>query len=102
MNDFNLKPCPFCGGAAELDCSGDGDFSYIFNGYANVRCSKCEARSEVVWIGSVTAEESDVLVQEAIDKWNTRTPQNGYALGQMKGAFITLEEARKRRKVKNK
>lgn len=52
---FTLKPCPFCGGEADLDDLG----------YPRVRCTKCGASSDPVIVGADK-------IQIAIDDWNTR------------------------------
>lgn len=64
-----LKPCPFCGGEAQIRYLGDGSgfCGYTSNIYARskqgfVRCVKCDA---------TTARNSRVCV--AVEKWNRRT-----------------------------
>jgi len=36
MNDYGIKPCPFCGGEAELIDEG---------GYVKIKCKRCRAQS---------------------------------------------------------
>lgn len=56
-----LKPCPFCGGKAELEHSGDRPaFSYI-------RCTNCCLKSPGIMISF--SKSSD---EEAIANWNRR------------------------------
>lgn len=76
-----LKPCPFCGGEAELDTSGDGNFSMIYDGYASVRCCSCDI--ETPWFETKAMigiddcnSESDRVIQSAIDFWNNRPHEN--------------------------
>lgn len=52
MNNEELKPCPFCGGEAEIVMSG---------GDRRVECKKCGARSD--WYDTEA---------EAIAAWNRR------------------------------
>ena len=56
MNNEDLKPCPFCGGEAELVKA------HFFGGdlYAG-RCGNCAATSEF-----------EATKEEAVDKWNRR------------------------------
>ena len=68
-----LKPCPFCGGEAELRFFNNGpSFSY------RVECLNCTAMvgrrfeeystNRTFWFG---------IKQEAIDAWNTRAERTG-------------------------
>lgn len=73
---IELKPCPFCGGEAELVIDEP------FRGFTFVECHECGAR------GSISKE------REAIKAWNTRaerTCRNLYEPGLFKcsecGAF---------------
>lgn len=59
MNDKELKPCPFCGGEAELCSTGVT---------AYVRCNKCKSTS-----AAVTAALEICAVDETIKIWNSRT-----------------------------
>lgn len=68
-----LKPCPFCGGKAEL-CNGStyGLFDFVY-----MSCRKCYARTERVYIrhinvkgtGYYTEEEA---IQKAVEAWERR------------------------------
>lgn len=55
MSEVKLKPCPFCGGEAEI-CN-------IYDHRRSVRCHKC-------WAKSVFVDESDI--KEAVEAWNKR------------------------------
>lgn len=55
MNEYNLLPCPFCGGKAELK-KGNGIFRYV-------QCCKCEASSCV--------DKPEI----AVESWNKRVPE---------------------------
>ena len=58
MSEIKLKPCPFCGGKAEMG---------IRDASAFVMCAKCLARSRmVVACADYTAREV------AADEWNQR------------------------------
>ena len=54
MEDFNLKPCPFCGGTGQPDYAHSGNIHYIDeNGTAkktallyNVRCDTCGCKTD--------------------------------------------------------
>lgn len=54
MSEIKLKPCPFCGGEAELI----GEYSNIF-----VFCSECRCSTEIL-----------NTERKAIQAWNTRKP----------------------------
>lgn len=75
MNENNiLKPCPFCGGQAEMitikrkDEKGEYTVKYV-------KCADCGARSEErtgdrMWLRLLSEEE----VEEVLSKhWNRRT-----------------------------
>ena len=57
-----LKPCPFCGGVANVEQLGHADSVFAC-------CLRCATSSAV--------KESE---DEAITAWNTRTPPAGMAL----------------------
>lgn len=63
-----LKPCPFCGGEAELvkdtRCEGHGDYVE----YTYVQCTECEARGPY---GSDYEDRSN-MTTIAIQGWNDR------------------------------
>lgn len=56
MNDKELKPCPFCGGNAQINYAG-ADMLIL--------CSKC-----------LVCTESYHTKEEAVEAWNRRT-ENG-------------------------
>lgn len=60
-----LKPCPFCGGDAQLEHIHDGF------GYSYVRCKKCGVES-VKFIKSFEVSSD----KEAVEFWNRRA-ENG-------------------------
>lgn len=60
-----LKPCPFCGGEAELEHPHSFGVSFEYSG---VRCIKCRARIEPIL--KSFSYSSDEL---AIEAWNRRT-----------------------------
>jgi len=62
----DLKPCPFCGGEADIEST---------SAYASVYCDDCGGQSEV--------HSSEA---EAIAAWNARTTPPGYALVKLEGA----------------
>ena len=59
-----LKPCPFCGGAAEIEIATEaGDCAYV------VCCQTCMASSKLIY---ALMDDVSPLLLEA---WNRRTPQ---------------------------
>lgn len=71
MNE--LKPCPFCGGVAELlkstECGGFG----LYVEHAKVICVRCGATGARF---SDFDYGKDVFTYKAIDAWNTRKEKN--------------------------
>lgn len=55
-----LKPCPFCGGKAQLDHDGLADYSYV-------RCMECHARTRDIAVASYHCSDD-----KAIELWNHR------------------------------
>lgn len=55
-----LKPCPFCGGKAQLDHDGLADYSYV-------RCMECHARTRDITVASYHCSDD-----KAIELWNHR------------------------------
>lgn len=72
-----LKPCPFCGGEAELRHSTIYCYPIVF-----VRCATCFARTDYMWIDlprmkAAGLDESTRYTKEqaeekAIEAWNRR------------------------------
>lgn len=58
-----LKPCPFCGGEAEVKKKEFGDNT----GYAFITCKSCEASTK-----RFTKSLDYSAVYEAIKSWNRR------------------------------
>ena len=77
-----LKPCPFCGGEAEIKCNSYGTQKNEeidrFARYFSIRCTKCRCelprQFQVTFDYSldtgVRANESDLL--KGIEAWNRR------------------------------
>ena len=78
MADATLKPCPFCGGEAEII---ESDYGMYITGYAVYCRGKCHMKLGVSgrlgevyeWIPVFDTEA------EAIEAWNTRTPEQAIA-----------------------
>ncbi|MFG6566716.1 Lar family restriction alleviation protein [Sulfitobacter sp. 1A13679] len=64
----HLKPCPFCGGKANMTTEacldGGGRFAYV-------RCSQCKAKSREHYHSY--GNDCPVMYQTIRDEWNTRT-----------------------------
>lgn len=89
-----LKPCPFCGGEAELNLSGDGDISYHV-GWAYVECFHCDAVGPTFDNNKYCEESSKKCEQDAIDAWNNsksnrRTKELEQALPLIKACYETV------------
>lgn len=70
-----LKPCPFCGGLAELDTSqmyralSDGALRYR----AAVYCTRCGADMGFCYDDAPGIPGEDI-VNQVVDDWNRRAP----------------------------
>lgn len=66
-----LKPCPFCGGEAEL-CYGPGLGTDSCRGYTlYAGCNECGAKSPGLW-QEKKPEPSDPIWKDTADEWNYR------------------------------
>jgi hypothetical protein len=88
--EAELKDCPFCGAEAEWDITGDGNFSYLCNGFASIRCSVCEASTDPIPTsdGVYTPEEAVRVEREAANAWNKRVD-----FSQIDGKQLISEDA---------
>lgn len=77
MSDSKLKPCPFCGGEAEITFSGRiGD---NWRGYIVAKCEICGASSKGAFYYGPEIEidlEETVGGEKAMKAWNMRTGNN--------------------------
>lgn len=78
MSENKLKPCPFCGGKAELVFSGK-QYGDEWNGYFVVRCLVCGAQSKGIYYRGDPIEKpvcisliGTVAEHELVCKWNAR------------------------------
>lgn len=60
-----LKPCPFCGGPADIRHSHDEDGCY----WAAVKCRKCGASTRGKW-ASNRSDTCPIFYGEVRDEWN--------------------------------
>ena len=75
-----LKPCPFCGGEAEL-CYGPGLGTASCRGYAlYASCNDCGAKSPGLW-QEKKPEPNDLLWKDAADEWNNRSGEAAETCG---------------------
>ena len=58
MSEIELKPCPFCGGKAELKMNDQKVWA---------QCVECGARTQVVWIAAEYCANDKVA-----EAWNRR------------------------------
>ena len=65
MPSPTLKPCPFCGGEAELFAGGDE-----YELWAKVECAECNA--SIVESSDYIDRDADALIDEAVAAWNRR------------------------------
>ena len=65
MSEIKLKPCPFCGGVAQLNYERITGENKGF--WAQVICKKCHGRSGGTWVGSYSAAE-----RKEVNTWNRR------------------------------
>lgn len=65
MRDSIFKPCPFCGGKAELRLECEGFLGGIL--YSVVTCTKCGAKGERFMQSPLIASND-----EATNAWNRR------------------------------
>lgn len=72
--NYNLKPCPFCGGVAELSFRGR-EYNEIFKGYIVCKCTRCYGQGKgAFYMGpdiEIPLEKTKGGIV-AIDAWNTR------------------------------
>ena len=62
MKKIELKPCPFCGGEAELVDYG------VSGAYEVVQCSDCWVRTRLF--------DKSIKIKSAVDAWNRRVGEN--------------------------
>ena len=74
-NEIQLKPCPFCGGKAEIKYVQSG---WSYENTAYVRCTKCGASSQHL---NITYREKE-LADKVIDLWNCRYGDGEYYMNE--------------------
>ena len=79
MSEQELKPCPFCGGAAMLQITKNKSDQTAQTEQYYIQCVECKASSMKVTITeeqSIYADETDTTIQTTVDNiikaWNTR------------------------------
>lgn len=76
--EYNLLPCPFCGGKPQLESKYRSFIAGKSERVALVRCLKCGARASRVPLRQYGKTSHSIEAeQEAVAIWNTRisTPQ---------------------------
>lgn len=68
VSDFDLKPCPFCGGVPDMWFRLDGMANRRSHYTATVCCYKCD-----IMLYSIRPTKSAAL-SAVTQKWNTRAP----------------------------
>lgn len=66
MANFELKPCPFCGGNAHIQSAGEGSYRVV--------CSGCGARSGRIFVKRWHSTKF-VAQGKATQLWNTRASE---------------------------
>ena len=64
-----LKPCPFCGGEAEL-CTSYGNDGQVYYHTAFVKCTRCHAKTKTVITDGYYGTTS--TTRDVTDDWNRR------------------------------
>lgn len=73
MGNYNLLPCPFCGGEARLEDSYRSFICGKSEKVALVRCLNCGARSSRARLKDYgKTSHSREAVRDAVTYWNTR------------------------------
>lgn len=75
MDEVKLKPCPFCGGKAEIAFSGAKYINGTWKGYIVCRCVSCTASVRGPYYAGVEIEsplEETIGAYTAKDRWNRR------------------------------
>ena len=75
MSKCELKPCPFCGGKAEIDSTGIGYTNGSFSENYEIGCKSCNIRfrgTSYFIIKDGTPTISIDGYKECIEKWNRR------------------------------
>ncbi len=79
---YDLKPCPFCGGAPEAGIEYSSTDSGVVRHYARIRCKQCGIDKSVRFKATCYMR-SDLFMpiehyidtfESLIEKWNTRVP----------------------------
>lgn len=70
MNELELRPCPFCGGDAELCKSYGSDEPKVYYDTAYVRCTKCHAKTKTVITNGYY--NTKTTTRDVINDWNRR------------------------------
>ena len=71
--NYELKPCPFCGGVARLEKSSRGFIGGQTTRISYVYCTSCNARSPRFKLEDFgKTSHSNEANQAAIDSWNKR------------------------------
>ena len=63
MNKFYIRPCPFCGGKADIKSNYSGGYDYV-----RVQCLVCDAQGRTYRTRNYTVKDDEL----AVTAWNLR------------------------------
>lgn len=80
MSEYKLKPCPFCGGEANIEQTQTGDYERSSVGIRfQIRCKKCHSTASTAYgfvaINLKSSGELNVWhndIPKAVEAWNRR------------------------------
>lgn len=71
--NVNLKPCPFCGGPAEIETRKVYDYD---NNYQyTIKCKYCDASPKTCTVDDIYFKKENAI-KMIVKAWNTRSNKN--------------------------